>query len=96
MAQGGADAAPRFALGRVLLTQGARASLTDDEIDLALAMHGAGSWGDMERGDKARNDLALIKGDRLVSVYSLGSKVRFYVITEWDRSVTTVLLPSEY
>ena len=46
--------------------------------------------------DKRSNDRALADEGRLVSAYRLGSGVRFYVVTEWDRSYTTVLLPSEY
>jgi hypothetical protein len=91
----GADAAPRLELGRVLVTSGARAVLSDDEIDFALTRHRAGDWGDLEPEDAARNDVALLSEGRIVSVY-FSKGTRFYIITEWDRSITTVLLPHEY
>lgn len=96
MPSNGADDAPRFPLGQVVATRGAIASLTRDEIGFALAMHRTGNWGDLCAEDRKANDRALGEEGRLLSAYTLGSGVRFYVITEWDRSVTTVLLPSEY
>lgn len=92
----GADSAPRFSLGKVLLTPGARQSLTHDEIDFALLRHQSGDWGDLDEADAARNEVAVQSDERLLSVYSSSKHVRFYVITEHDRSYTTVLLPHEY
>jgi hypothetical protein len=86
----------RFPLGRTVTTQEARAELTADDISLALRRHAAGDWGDLEAEDFARNERALLTEGRLVSVYLSAAGVRFYVITEWDRSVTTVLLPHEF
>jgi hypothetical protein len=60
-----------------------------------LHRHREGDWGDVDAEDKRLNDRALDLGERIVSVYHFnGTKV--YIITEWDRSVTTVLLPEEY
>jgi hypothetical protein len=57
--------------------------------------HGNGDWGDLGVSDKKLNDLAITDGSRILSAYVMaGEKV--YVITEWDRSYTTVLLASEY
>ena len=53
-------------------------------------------WGDLDDDDKRFNDEALQHGDRLFSAYHLTNGTKIYVITEWDRSVTTALLPSEY
>lgn len=93
----GADSAPRFDLGRTLITSGARAELSDDEIDFALLRHQSGNWGDLGKSDASSNDAAVMRGGgRVLSVYYSKRRVRFYVITESDRSVTTILLPHEY
>jgi hypothetical protein len=92
----GADAAAKFPLGRVLLTRGVRAALSDDDVDLALLRHQCGDWGELETADRRRNESALLDRERIFSVYRSNRDIRFYVITEWDRSLTTLLLPSEY
>ena len=92
----GADAAPLFRLGKVVGTRGAISALTEAEIYFALARHRHGDWGDLDDEDKASNDAALRNEGRLFSAYHSASGKKFWVITEWDRSVTTVLLPSEY
>jgi hypothetical protein len=86
----------RFPLGRTVATRGALAELTPEDVSSALRRHASGDWGDLDEEDLAANERALLTGDRLVSVYSSASHVRFYIITESDRSVTTVLLPHEY
>ena len=89
--------APRgFPLGRTVITQGARAELGPGDLLSALRRHSSGDWGDLDAADKARNDDALLHGDRLLSSYRSGGGVKFYVITEADRSYTTILLPQEY
>lgn len=88
--------AGKFPLGRTLMTPGALGALTHDEILNALTRHVSGDWGELEEEDLAANERALLTEGRLVSVHSSSSHVRFYVITEHDRSVTTVLLPHEY
>ncbi len=60
-----------------------------------LARHAAGDWGDLCAYDRRENGLALRQGMRVLSSYPVGSK-RVWVITEADRSVTTILLPEEY
>lgn len=87
---------PRFSLGKVVVTPGVVADVAHDEILRALSRHVRGDWGIMQREDWEANERALVNEGRLVSVYNTAAKVKFYVITEWDRSVTTVLLPSEY
>ena len=68
---------------------------TPKPITRILARHAAGDWGTMSPEDKKANDAALRFGDRLMSSYTLkGEKV--WVITEWDRSKTTILLPEDY
>lgn len=86
----------KFPLGRVVATQGALKELSQDDILLGLRRHHSGDWGDLEEEDLAENELSLIEGFRLFSVYHGSGGIRFYVITEHDRSYTTVLLPHEY
>lgn len=90
------DIGGKFPLGRTVATRGALEALTEYDIALALTCHRRGDWGEVSDGDRAANERALCEGDRLLSVYRSTRKVRFYVITEWDRSVTTILLPHEY
>ena len=87
---------PIFPLGQLVATPGALASIPPEDIQLALGRHASGDWGDLETGDKEANDRALVKGTRLLSVFESKQKIRFWIITEWDRSVTTILLPEEY
>lgn len=86
---------PKFPLGRLFATPGVIMSVPAPDFFAALLRHSMGDWGDVCQEDRAANDLALRKGTRLVSVYHSGD-VKFYIITEWDRSLTTALLPSEY
>ena len=87
----------RFPLGQLVITPGALEKLSAKEIQLALNRHATGDWGEMPEEDERENQRALAQGDRLCSAYrSDGGETRFYVITEADRSVTTVLLPEEY
>jgi hypothetical protein len=86
----------RFSLGQVVATANAVATLDDASIRAALRRHAAADWGELDAHDLAANEAALRDGDRLLSVYRDERGTRFYVITEWDRSVTTVLLPEDY
>ncbi len=86
----------RFSLGRTMITAGAKRELTDAEVLTALGRHARGDWGDVDDEDWEANERALKEGTRLLSVYHSSGGVKFYVITEWDRSLTTVLLPEEY
>lgn len=85
-----------FRLGRIVATSNALSRLSQDDILAAIRRHQAGDWGDLDDEDKRENQLSLEKGFRLFSVYHATSGVKFYVITESDRSVTTVLLPQDY
>jgi hypothetical protein len=90
---------PRFELGKVLVTPAAHEVLYADGVGFALGLalerHLQGDWGEVSPDDWERNQQALQQGDRLLSIYTIG-KTTFWVITEGDRSVTTVLLPSDY
>ena len=65
-------------------------------IKACLDRHQRGNWGDVCEEDREANEQALKDGDRLLSVFHGPLGTKFYIITEWDRSYTTVLLPSEY
>ena len=84
-------------LGRVVATPGALQLLRDVGKDPLryLTRHSSGDWGELDAHDRRENELALKHGRRLLSSYPVGKK-RVWVITEADRSVTTILLPSEY
>jgi hypothetical protein len=94
--QAGGPKGPRFELGRVVSTPGALAAVTGEDIAKALARHHQGDWGDVGPVDWQMNEMALEGGDRLFSVYYALIGVKIWVITEADRSATTVLLPDEY
>ncbi len=87
-----------FPLGRVVATPGALRALEDAVQSPAefLDRHATGDWGDLDDEDKKANEAALQHGDRLFSAYSTSAGERIYIITEWDRSVTTLLLPEDY
>ena len=88
----------KFALGRTLITLGAQEALENagQTPDFFLDMHAKGHWGQVCRDDKQANDDALTEGGRILSAYKTLAGVKIWVITEWDRSATTILLPSEY
>jgi hypothetical protein len=88
----------RFPLGRLVATPGAlTAFVAVGATPLPyLTRHSAGDWGDVSQDDQRANDRGLALGERLFSAYALPDGTRVWIITEWDRSLTTVLLPEEY
>lgn len=86
----------KFPLGQTVATPGVLASIPLGEIQLAMAKHHYGDWGNLDPEDKQANETALKRGSRLLSAYISKGGIKFWIITEADRSVTTVLLPSEY
>ncbi len=102
---------PKFDLGQVVMTRGVQATIEkhpedkgmEDLLHIIYNRHAEGDWcndGDLDEHDVNENEQALKSTGRLLSVYYLkdgtdkGTKI--YVITEWDRSVTTALLPVVY
>ena len=67
-----------------------------EHVYLSIKRHLAGDWGDVCDEDRAANESALKKGERLFSAYKKEGFPTIWVITEWNRSVTTTLLPVEY
>jgi hypothetical protein len=90
------DASPAlFLLGQVVITPNALRTLTPEQINDSLRRHAGGDWGDICPDDAAMNDEAVAIGERLLSSYGKSGNV-FWIITEADRSVTTILLPEDY
>jgi len=87
-----------FRLGQTVATPGALEALGQaGQLPFHfLARHARGDWGELCPADKRANDRALREGDRLLSAYKTSTGERLWVITEADRSATTILLPSEY
>lgn len=89
---------PRFALGQVVATPGALEAL-EEAGQLSqefLHRHIVGDWGELDEHDREANERAVRGGDRIFSSYLTKKGTKLWVITEYDRSVTTLLLPSEY
>jgi hypothetical protein len=84
----------KFRLGQTVMTPGARDTLDQHDILTALGRHAQGDWGDCGEDDRNENDLSLDAGLRIFSVYKDRFDTKFWIITEADRSATTVLLPS--
>lgn len=85
-----------FPHGQIVSTPNALEQLTSADIDQALKRHLIGDWGDLRRGDARSNNQALKHGDRLLSAYHSAKGIKFWIITEADRSVTTILMPEDY
>ncbi len=89
---------PRFPGGQVVATPAALDALEYAEVPVKqlLDRHFSGDWGDISEADKQENELSVEKGFRIWSAYNLPTGVRVSIITEADRSATTVLLSEEY
>ena len=86
----------RFSLGRLVATPGVLTTISHQEIHRGIRLHSSGVWGEVPPEDRETNEFALVNGLRLLSVYRTPGGVIFWIITEADRSLTTVLLPEEY
>ena len=88
----------RFPLGRVVATPGALRVLEEANQNAFefLAKHQAGDWGELCKEDIRENEFSVLNGFRILSVYRTQNDVKIWVITEADRSATTLLLPEEY
>lgn len=95
------DKRPLFSLGQVVITRNAQHLLATHQIDASMLVyrHQRGDWGDLCQADKETNEEALISKQRLLSSYNLSipeMSLKLWIITEWDRSITTLLLPEDY
>jgi len=91
----------KFSLGQMVMTRGVNDKIAEDSefskfVLRSMGRHAIGDWGDLGEEDKQANDEALKIGERLFSAYEQGDLPKIWIITEYDRSVTTVLFPSEY
>ena len=86
----------KFSLGRLVATPNAINALTHDDTLNAINRHRSGDWGDVCEEDRQANDRALLEGTRMLSAYHSVKGVKFWIVTEVDRSATTVLLPEDY
>jgi hypothetical protein len=86
----------KFPLGQTVITPNALKQLTQDDVLGALTRHAAGDWGEVAPEDRQENELSLREGFRLLSVYRSSAGAKFWIITEADRSATTVLMPEDY
>ena len=85
-----------FSLGQTVITRNALDTLEPADVTQALLRHSARDWGNLDAEDWQSNDDALEHGCRLLSAYRDRHGVKFWIISEGDRSVTTVLLPEDY
>lgn len=83
-------------LGQILITRNAMGVVSPSEAIDALMRHMSGDWGDVCEEDRSSNEYAVANGLRVFSVYHTETGAKFWVITEWDRSATTILLPEDY
>jgi len=86
----------KFPLGQVVITSNAKDRLHPEDHVIALARHAAGDWGEVDEGDRRENELSLTQELRLFSVYRDRTDTKFWIITEADRSATTIFLPEDY
>ncbi|GFE60806.1 hypothetical protein [Geobacter sp. AOG2] len=91
----------KFNLGQIVVTRSVHNLMTENpefaiHIYASLNRHVAGDWGEICGEDKLANESALLDGERLFSAYTRDGLPPIWITTEWDRSVTTVMLPDEY
>lgn len=90
------DLGPKFPLGRVVITPNALAQVPHEDVLAALRRHVHGDWGEVGVEDQNENNRSLREGFRILSAYRASNGTRFWIISEADRSVTTILLPEDY
>ena len=86
----------QFPSGQIVITPTALNTLNQTDVNTAMVRHLRGDWGDVDEEDRRTNDQSLKHGARLLSVYHTANGTKFWIITEADRSATTILLPSDY
>jgi len=86
----------KFELGEIFATPEVLQVVPEEERLDALRRHASGDWGEVDEADKLANDNALQTGERILSAYTSKGGVKFWIITEADRTITTILLPEDY
>ena len=87
-----------FELGKIAVTEGAAHAMRDtaDSVEMFLARHQSGDWGDVSEETRLKNQEALSDGARLESVYHTSNGEKILVVTEADRALTSVMTPEEF
>lgn len=83
-------------LGQVVISTAANNALSPKEVLRAINRHTYGDWGELDTEDRSANKRALMDSGQVFSAYRSVKGIKFYIITEWDRTYTTVLLPEDY
>ena len=88
-------------IGQLVVTAGIREEMSisrafEQFVRKSFSRHASGDWGDLCEEDKATNDYSLNNEGRLFSAYKYTDDTKIWIITEWDRSATTILFPEEY
>ena len=86
----------KFEIGNLIISKSANNVLDTESFTNAVERHSCGDWGNISEDAKKGNEYALKRGEQLFSSYRDVNGVKFYIITEADRSVTTILLPGDY
>jgi hypothetical protein len=91
----------KFSPGVIVMTRGVDELITKDEafaqfVSASLTRHLSGDWGDLSEQDRQENELSLTHNLRLLSAYKADNLPKIWIITEADRSATTILFPDEY
>ena len=91
----------RFDLGQIVATAGVHAMKEQDSefaefVSKSFMRYIVGDWGDTCEVDAKQNDESVENGERILAVYKFNEGISIWIITEWDRSATTILFPSEY
>jgi hypothetical protein len=85
-----------FRIGHIFATPNVLCRISHDDVLAAIRRHKSGDWGELSASDRRLNEDSPQAGSRLLSVYRAENGTKFWVITEADRSATTVLLPEDY
>ena len=91
----------KFGLGQIVVTRGINEKMKNDNefirfVQKSLNRYIRCDWGDSCDEDAASNDEAVKQGERILAVYNYDANDKIWIITEWDRSITTILFPDEY
>lgn len=86
----------KFKLGKILITSAVKEKISMRDIFIGLGKHSLGDWGNICEEDKTCNDEAVKNKKRIISQFESENNEKYWIITEYDRSYTTVLLPEEY
>ena len=95
------ETASKFTLGKIVFTRGVNDMVADNErfakfVTESLQRHIRGDWGELDQEDKKENEHALNRYLRLLSAYETPGLPKIWIITEADRSATTILFPEDY